>query len=94
MVKVVEMDFPPEKHVEQPYNLETTGEVLQKLFSEEEVDPDHVVEAKRIMGIKPEASPFTRLAKIYAKGYNEEEKTSPHIDCKVNNIDCKALCDI
>jgi hypothetical protein len=25
MVKAVEMDFPPEKHVEQPYNLETTG---------------------------------------------------------------------
>jgi hypothetical protein len=48
--------------VEQQYNLETTGEVLQKLFSEEEVDPDHVAEAKRIMGIKPEASPFARLA--------------------------------
>jgi hypothetical protein len=35
MAKAVEMDFPSEKHVEQPYNLETTGEVLQKLFSEE-----------------------------------------------------------
>jgi hypothetical protein len=33
MVKAVEMDFPPEKHVEQPYNIETTGEVLQKLFT-------------------------------------------------------------
>jgi hypothetical protein len=32
MVKAVEMDFLPEKHVEQPYNLETTGEVLQKLL--------------------------------------------------------------
>jgi hypothetical protein len=50
--------------VEQRYNLETTGEVLQKLFSEEEVDPDHVAKAKRIMGIKPEASPFARLTKI------------------------------
>jgi hypothetical protein len=94
MAKVVEMDFPSEKHVEQPYNLETTGEVLQKLFSEEEVDPDHVAEAKRIMGIKPEASPFARLTEIYAIGSDEEEKTSPRIDCKVNNIDCKALCDI
>jgi hypothetical protein len=94
MVKDVEMDFPPEKHVEQPYNLETTGQVLQKLFSEEEVDPDHVAEAKRIMGIKPEASPFACLAEIYAIGSDEEEKTSPRIDCKVNNIDCKALCDI
>jgi hypothetical protein len=94
MVKAVEMDFPPEKYVEQPYNLETTGEVLQKLFSEEEVDPDHVAEAKRIMGIKYEASPFARLAEIYAIGYDEEEKTSSRIDCKVNNIDCKELCDI
>jgi hypothetical protein len=55
MAKAVEMDFLPEKHVKQPYNLETTGEVLQKLFSEEEVDPDHVAEVKRTMGIKPEA---------------------------------------
>jgi hypothetical protein len=94
MAKAVEMDFPPEKRVEQPYNLETIEEVLQKLFSEEEVDPYHVAEAKRIMGIKPEASPFARLAEIYAIGSDEEEKTSPRIDCKVNNIDCKALCDI
>jgi hypothetical protein len=79
--------------VEQPYNLETTREVLQKLFSEEEVDTDHVADAKRNMGIKPEASPFARLAENYAIGSDEEEKTSPHIDCKVNNIYCKALCD-
>jgi hypothetical protein len=92
--KAVEMDILPEKHVEQPYNLETTGEVLQKLFSDEEVDPGHVVEAKRIMGIKPEASPFARLAEIYAIGSDEEEKTSLRIDCKVNNIDCEVLCDI
>jgi hypothetical protein len=94
MAKAVEMDFLPEKHVEQPYNLETTGEVLQKLFSKEEVDPDLVAEAKRITGIKPEVSPFARLAEIYAIGSSEEEKTSSRIDCKVNNIDCKALCDI
>jgi hypothetical protein len=42
------------------------------------------------MGIKPEASPFGRLAEIYAIGADEEEKASPRIDCKVNNIDCKA----
>jgi hypothetical protein len=29
MTKAAEMDFSPEKHVEQPYNLETTGEVLR-----------------------------------------------------------------
>jgi hypothetical protein len=71
MEKAMEIDFPLEKHVEQPYNLKTTAEVLQKLFSEEEVDPDHVAEAKRIMGIKPEASPFARLAKIYATRSDE-----------------------
>jgi hypothetical protein len=58
------------------------------------VDPNHVAEAKRIIGNKPEASPFAHLAEIYAIGSDEEEKTSPRIDCKVNNIDCKALCDI
>jgi hypothetical protein len=58
--------------VEQPYDLETTGEILQKLFSEEEVDPDHVAEEKRIMGIKTEASPFARLAEIYAIGSDEK----------------------
>jgi hypothetical protein len=94
MAKAMEIDFPPEKHVEQPYNLETTGEVLQKLFSEEEVDPGHVAEARRIMGIKPDASPFARLTEIYAIGSDEEEKTSSRINCKINNIDCKALYDI
>jgi hypothetical protein len=58
------------------------------------VDQDHVAEETRIMGIEHEPSPFTRVTEIYAIGSNEEEKTSPHIDCKVNNIDCKALCDI
>jgi hypothetical protein len=38
------MDFPLEKQVEHTCNLETTREVLQKLFSEEEVVPDHVAE--------------------------------------------------
>jgi hypothetical protein len=53
-----------------------------------------VAEVKRIMGIKIEASPFARLTEIDAIGYSEEENTSPRIDCKVRNIDCKALCDI
>jgi hypothetical protein len=71
MEKAVEMDIPLEKHVEQPYNQQTTGEVLQKLFSEEEADPGHVAEEKRIMGIKPDASPFACLAEIYAIGSDE-----------------------
>jgi hypothetical protein len=94
MAKAVEIDSPPEKHVEHQYDLETTGEVFQKKFSEEEVDPDHIAEVKRIMGVKPEASPYAHLAGIYAIGSDQEKKTSPHINCKVNGIDCKALCDI
>jgi hypothetical protein len=39
--------------VGQPYNLETTEEVLQKFFSEEEVDPDHVAEAKGLWESSP-----------------------------------------
>jgi hypothetical protein len=70
MAKVVEMDFPLDNHVQQPYNLETTREVLQELFSEK-VDLDHVAEARKIMGIKPEASPFARLTKMYAIGYKK-----------------------
>jgi hypothetical protein len=38
MAKALEMDIPPEKHMEQPYHLETSEEVLQKLFSKELVD--------------------------------------------------------
>jgi hypothetical protein len=52
-----------------------------------------VAEVNRIMGIKPEA-PFAHLAEIHAIGSDEEEKASPRIDCKVNNIHCKALSDI
>jgi hypothetical protein len=36
------------------------------------VDPDHAAEAKRIMGIKPEAWPFACLTEIYAIGSDEE----------------------
>jgi hypothetical protein len=30
------------------------------------VDPEHIAEVKRIMGINPEASPYTLLAEINA----------------------------
>jgi hypothetical protein len=62
MARALEVDFPPEKKVEDSYDLETTSEIFQKLFGDDEVDPEHIVEVKRIMGIKPEASPYTRLA--------------------------------
>jgi hypothetical protein len=58
------------------------------------VDPEHIAEVKRIMGIKPEASPYARLAEVYVIGFEEEEKTAPHLSCEINGVQCKALCDI
>jgi hypothetical protein len=55
MGRALEVDFPPEKKAEDSYNFETTSEVFQKLFGADEVDPEHIAEVKRIMGIKPEA---------------------------------------
>jgi hypothetical protein len=34
MARALEVDFPPERKVEDSYNLETTGEIFQKLCSE------------------------------------------------------------
>jgi hypothetical protein len=50
--------------------------------------------SKRIMGIKTEASPYTRVAKVYAIESEEEEKTTAHLSCEINGVQCKALCDI
>jgi hypothetical protein len=94
MAKALEVDFPPEKKAEDSYDLETTGEIFQKLFGDDEVDPEHIAEVRRIMGIKPEASPYARLAEVYAIGSEEEEKTAPHLSCEINGVQCKALCNI
>jgi hypothetical protein len=94
MVRALEVDFPPEKKVEDSYDPETTSEIFQKLFGDDEVDPEHIAEVKRIMGINPKASPYARLAEVYAIGSEEEEKTTPHLSCKINEVQCKALCDI
>jgi hypothetical protein len=88
------VDFPPEKKAEDSYDLEITGEIFRKLFGDDEVEPEHIAEVKRIMGIKPEASPYARLAEVYAIGSEEEEKTTPHLSCEINGVQCKALCDI
>jgi hypothetical protein len=58
------------------------------------VDLEYIAEVKRIMGIKPEALPYARLAEVYAIGSEEEEKTAPHLSCEINGVQCKALCDI
>jgi hypothetical protein len=94
MTRALETEFPPEKKAEDSYDLETTGEIFQKLFGDDEVDLEHIAEVKRIMGIKLEASPYARLAEVYMIGSEEEEKTAPHLSCEINGVQCKALCDI
>jgi hypothetical protein len=91
MTRALEVDFPPEKKAEDSYNLETTGEIFQKLFGDDEVDPEHIAEVKRIMGIKPGASPYARLADVYAIGSEEEEKMAPRLSCEINGVQYKAL---
>jgi hypothetical protein len=93
MATTLEVDFPPEKKAEDSFDLEITGEIFQKLFGDDEVDPEHIAELKRILGIKPKASPYARLAEVYAIGSEEEEKTAPHLSCEINGVQCKALCD-
>jgi hypothetical protein len=75
MARALEVDFPPEKKAEDSYDLETTGEIFQKIFGDDIVDPEHIAKVKRIMGIKPEASPYARLAEVYAIGSEEEDTT-------------------
>jgi hypothetical protein len=94
MARALEVDFPPERKAEDSYDLETTGDIFQNLFGDDEVDLEHIAEVKRIMGIKPEASPYARLAEVYTIGSKEEERTTPHLSCKINRVQCKALCDI
>jgi hypothetical protein len=94
IARALEVDFLPEKKAEDSYDLETTGEIFQKLFGDDEVDPEHIAKVKRIMGIKPKASPYARLAEVYAIGTEEEEKTAPYLSCEINGVQCKALCDI
>jgi hypothetical protein len=84
MPRALEVDFPPEKKAEDSYDLETTSEIFQKLFGDDEVDPEHIAEVKRIMGVNPEASPYARLAEVYAIGTEEKEKTAPHLSCEIN----------
>jgi hypothetical protein len=72
MARALEVDFPPKKKAEDSYDLETTGEIFQWLFGDDEVDPEHIAEVKRIMGIKPEASPYARLAEVYTIGSEED----------------------
>jgi hypothetical protein len=46
MARALAADFPPEKQAEDSYDLETTDEIFQRLFSDDEVDPEHIAEVK------------------------------------------------
>jgi hypothetical protein len=74
MARALEVDFPPERKTEDSYDHETTSEIFQKLFGDDELDPEHIAEVKRIMGIKPEASLYTRLAEVYAIGSEKKRR--------------------
>jgi uncharacterized protein YciU (UPF0263 family) len=95
----IELNFPKERHSGYELDKESAREIIQRLFNEEEeVDPDHIAKVKRIMGAKPEASPYGHLAEVYAIGADHVECTSlltPHISWNINGKKiCKALCDI
>jgi hypothetical protein len=97
--RAIEFNFPKERHSGYELDKESTGEIIQRLFNEEEeVDSDHIAEVKWIMGVKPEASPYAHLSEVYVIGANHVEGTSvptPHISCNINGKKiCKALCDI
>jgi hypothetical protein len=97
--RAIEFNFPKERHSGYELDKESAGDIIQRLFNEEEeVDLDHIAEVKCIMGMKPKASPYAHLAKVYAIGANHIEGTSlstPHISCNINGKKiCKALCDI
>jgi hypothetical protein len=99
LARAIEFNFPKERHSGYVLDKESAGEIIQRLFNEEEkVDPDHIAEVKRIMGVKPEASPYAHLTEVYAIGADHVEGTSlptPHISCNINGKKiCKALCDI
>jgi hypothetical protein len=98
-VRAIEFNFPKERHLGYELDKESAGEIIQRLFNEEEeVDSDHIAEVKRIMGVKLEASPYAYLAEVYAIGADHVEGTSlltPHISCNINGKKiCKASCDI
>jgi hypothetical protein len=47
MARALEVDFPPKKKAEDSYDHETTGEIFQKLFGDDEVDREHIAEVKK-----------------------------------------------
>jgi hypothetical protein len=56
MARALKVDFSPEKEAENSYDLQTTGEIFQKLFGDDIVDPEHIVDTKSAPCVKHTAS--------------------------------------
>jgi hypothetical protein len=50
VARALEADFPLEKKAEDSYDHKSTSKIFQKLFGDDEVDPEHIAEVKRIRG--------------------------------------------
>jgi hypothetical protein len=61
--RAIEFNFLKERHSGYKLDKESVEEIIQRLFNEdEEVDPNHISEVKRTIGVKPEDSPYAHLA--------------------------------
>jgi len=74
--------FPPEMPLRRNSDSQDTGEMLQKLFQEEELDSDFVSEVKRVIGVKPESS-LTEEVIVHLLA----EESSTGISCSINKED-------
>ncbi|WVZ70631.1 hypothetical protein U9M48_019279 [Paspalum notatum var. saurae] len=80
--------FPPEVPLRKSDDSQDTGEVLQKLFQEKELDSNFVSEVKQVIGVKPESS---LTEEVIVQLPTEESPTG--ISCSINkevfnNIHC------
>ena len=96
--RAIEESFPPREPLEDFIQNHNTREMLQKSFQEndEELDEDFVLEVKRVMGVKPDSSPFEKLAKVYAiNASKEDNESTPRIICSINGeVFYNTLCDM
>jgi hypothetical protein len=86
-VRAIEFNFPKERHPGTSWTKIGRRNFSKTFNEDEEVDPDHIAEVKRITGVKPEDSPYAYLAKVYVIGADHFEGTSlptPHISCNIN----------
>jgi len=74
--------FPPEIPLRRNFDSQNTGEMLRKLFQEEELDSDFVSEVKQVIRVKPESS-LTEEVIVHLPA----EESSTGISCSINKED-------